>query len=119
MAPSRIRIRYYPSEPSRTGAIPDRQALVALEGQSQLLVPSSLQTVLNAKTWAGRFPIAVLRQALEKLPQLDPTFRATQSVPWHATDDVALDVDVTWPILILVRDLHDLGLDGEIEIGGA
>jgi hypothetical protein len=119
MAPSRIRIRYYPSEPSQTGAIPDRQALVALEGQSQLLVPSSLQTVLDAKTWAGRFSIEVLLRALEELPQLDPTFRATQSIPWHATDDEVLDVDITWPLLSLARDLHDLGLDGEIEIGGA
>ncbi len=116
MTPSRIRI-YFRS--SQTGAIPGRQALVALEGQSQLLVPSSLQTVLDAKTWAGRFPIAMLRQALEKLPQLDPTCRATQSVSWHATDNLTLDIDITWPLLILARDLHDLGLDGEIEIGGA
>jgi hypothetical protein len=93
--------------------------LVALEGQSPSLIPEELRAELGADTWAGRFSTAALLRALAKLPHDAISTESIGAVPWHAADDVRLDVDITLPVLVLARDLHDLGMEGEIEIGGA
>jgi hypothetical protein len=119
MTPSRIRIRFIPSKNPLAPSVSTRSALVALEGQAPILIPEELRAELRTDTWVGRFSLAALRRALAMLPP-DPTSTGgIGAVPWHAADEMTLDVDITLPLLLLARDLHDLAMDGEIEIGGA
>lgn len=119
MAPSRIRIRFIPSKnlPANSGS--ERSALVAFEGQAPILIPEELRAALKTDTWAGRFSVASLRQALAMIPPDATCVGDSGAVPWHAPDEKTLDVDITLPLLLLARDLHDLAVDGDIEIGGA
>lgn len=78
-------------------------------------VPAWARAEIGAETWEGRtVAVSSLLKALEQLPQhLEGTLDATL---WDFGDD-AIEVDLAIPLMILARELHQMGREGVLGLG--
>ncbi|TKC98731.1 hypothetical protein [Polyangium fumosum] len=83
-------------------------------------VPEWVKTHVQAKEWQGeRLAIEGLSRAAEELEGQLPRMERLDLMRWLWNEnEVAVDIDPALLFLVLARDLRDLGIGGDLEIGG-
>lgn len=103
---------------SPTDGAPVLIVLTGLDASTSSVVPSWAREHVAAETWIGQgLEVTALRRAADSLPT---KFFLTREEPsaWFSGDG-SIGVDLTLPLLLLARDLEDLGRTGVLTLGGA
>lgn len=97
---------------------PRSRALNGLDPDPTIAVPTWVQKHVQAEAWTGpRLPIKALSQAAKELEENLVQMGRTEVLSWLWDEDT-LEIDPTLVFLILARDLCELGVRGDLAIGG-
>jgi hypothetical protein len=83
-------------------------------------LPEWVKTHVKAREWQGeRLAIESLSRAAEELEGQISQLERVELIRWLWNEnEMAMDVDPTLIFLLLARDLSDLEIQGDLEVGG-